>query len=277
MLIQEHIKELQQKLDKAQELLNSFENNFKQEIAEDLEQTKNTLKEQINTNNQEEMRELLNSVKERIESEERALNERIEQNLQQELRTSKEQLQSFNAQKLGNIIQERSDEILELLKPYLRNTPEWLLEKEEFRELLTQTIQEATQDKIANLDISASIDYEKIPLDTQEITQQVQANLRSDILESVENTTQGFLTKSNEVIENAVLNKSQEIYNKILSSHTFLTQLYQSKLRVLSADIFNSQYFISEKIREKSLAFSKSQIQKQEKPPIKKQNILVSK
>ncbi len=222
------------------------------------------------------MQELLNSVKERIKEEERALNQKIEQNLAQEFQTSKEQLQSYNAQTLGSIVQDKSDEILELLKPYLRQAPQWLLEKEEFRELLTQTLQEATQERLTNLDISASIDYKKIPLDTQEITQNLQANLRSDILASVQNTTEGFLEQSNEVIEQAMLNKSHQIYNKILQTHTFLTQLYQSKLRLLSGDIFNTQHFISETIREKSLSFTKSQNNKIEKPEVK-QHILVSK
>lgn len=277
MLIHEHIKELQSTLNTAKELIETFKNDFKHEIVEDIKLTSKALNERINADNQKILEELLSQAKEQIKHQESALQDKITQATQEALQHSQEALKQENTKELQEFLQTHKEQIAQSLAQDFLQHPQFIFNNADFKAQMIQAIDEFAQEALPKLPLNEYIEYEKLPLEYEKLISMLKNQSQEEITQSAKEATKEYLdTSAQKAIEDAVLDKSQEIYYNILSTHTFLTQLYQAKLRLLSGDIFNTQHHFSEILRTKSHHF-KAKSKEQVRIHKEQQHILVSK
>lgn len=280
-MIYEKVAELTQSLEQVRVLKEDLAPSLKHQITTDLTTLKAQLEKQIEQSQENALDKLQSQIQEKIQEQSTLLNALLAQKEQvvlQEL-TSKatEQINKRTDELLHIQMQEQIQNLANTLQEQLRENGFDFLQKDDFKEALESALCQHLPQTLQSLPLGEYIEYDKIPLSKNLLKEALlQESLESLKDFSVEHIKEFVAKNAQKTIKEALLSQSKQIYHNVLSTHTFLTQIYQAKLRILSGDIYNTQEAMSKVIAQKSQNFYQQSTDKIQNITTE-QNILVSK
>lgn len=280
-MIYEKVAELTQSLEQVRALKEDLAPSLKHQITTDLTTLKAQLEKQIEQSQENALEKLQSQIQEKIQEQSTLLNALLAQKEQvvlQEL-TSKatEQINEITDELLHIQMQEQIQNLANTLQEQLRENGFDFLQKDDFKEALESALCQHLPQTLQSLPLGEYIEYDKIPLSKNLLKEALfQESLESLKDFSTEHIKEFVAKNAQKTIKEALLSQSKQIYHNVLSTHTFLTQIYQAKLRILSGDIYNTQEAMSKVIAQKSQNFYQQSTDKIQNITTE-QNILVSK
>lgn len=280
-MIYEKVAELTQSLEQVRVLKEDLAPSLKHQITTDLTTLKAQLEKQIEQSQENALEKLQSQIQEKIQEQSTLFNTLLAQKEQvvlQEL-TSKatEQINEITDECLHIQMQEQIQNLANTLQEQLRENGFDFLQKDDFKEALESALCQHLPQTLQSLPLGEYIEYDKIPLSKNLLKEALfQESLESLKDFSTEHIKEFVAKNAQKTIKEALLSQSKQIYHNVLSTHTFLTQIYQAKLRILSGDIYNTQEAMSKVIAQKSQNFYQQSTDKIQNITTE-QNILVSK
>lgn len=278
-MIYEKVAELTQALEQVRALKEDLAPSLKHQITTDLTTLKAQLEKQIEQSQENALEKLQSQIQEKTQEQSTLFNTLLAQKEQvvlQEL-TSKatEQINERTDELLHIQMQEQIQNLANALQEQLRGFD--FLQKDDFKEALESALCQHLPQTLQSLPLGEYIEYDKIPLSKNLLKEALfQESLESLKDFSTEHIKEFVAKNAQKTIKEALLSQSKQIYHNVLSTHTFLTQIYQAKLRILSGDIYNTQEAMSKVIAQKSQNFYQQSTDKIQNITTE-QNILVSK
>lgn len=251
MLIYEKVQEIDSLLAQIKEEKEQGLNEVKSEVASALESfkvsTSNALESSVNTNLEQLSQANQDKLAEFIKTLQDSNAQVINQTLVDIASVTKIELK----EDLSNQIMSHKDEIQGEVLAYLsERVPQELIADIAFNTKILEDIESKVQEQIANRDLSAMIDYAKVQVDLNVLSEEIKSaqSFNTEVKTSLKDIVDAYFSTGAgaDILSEIIKKSATEAFNAALKGVEIIQMRFESALRLQSLKIFGTHEMISD-------------------------------